>query len=149
MHPATVIAVRHDAAEGPDDRPPFRERLHDAALTAEMMTGDDETTEAEAEKALHRRLIRGAVGMVLVVVGVLLLPLPGPGWVIIMVGLTQLPFAWAERTVLLIRRRIPGVPESGEIPTHTWIIMGTLVVLSTVVAIAWGDELKTWVTDLW
>ncbi len=149
MQPATVIRVSRDAAPDPDDSPPLRARLHDAALSAEMLTGDDEATEAEAEKALHRRLLRGALGMVLVVVGILLLPLPGPGWVIIMVGLTQLPFAWAERTVLLIRRRIPGVPESGEIPTHTWIIIGTLVVRSTVGAIAWGDELKTWLADLW
>lgn len=149
---ATVTGVSDDASPpstDPSAEHPFRERLHDAAITAEMMTGSGEDSVEAAEKALHRRLARGALGMVLVIVGVVLLPLPGPGWVIILVGLTQLPFAWAERTVLIIRRRIPGVPESGEIPTHTWIIMGTLVVGTTAAAVLWGGELKDWVSSLW
>lgn len=147
---ATVIGVNEDAdRHAAGDPAPFRERLHDAALAAEMLTGRGEETPEEAERALHRRLARGALGFALVALGIVLLPLPGPGWVIIVVGLTQLPFTWAERTVRLIRRRVPGIPEDGAIPTQTWVVMGALVVASTVVAIAWGDDLKSWVTGLW
>ena len=132
-----------------DRNPRLRERVSDAALAAETLTGKHEGTEEETRRALHVRLARGALGIALVAVGIVLLPLPGPGWVIIVVGLTQLPFAWAERTVLLIRRRIPGVPESGSIPVHTWIVMGVLVVASTVAAVTWGGELKDWFRGLW
>jgi hypothetical protein len=128
----------------PEVHHPVRERLADAALRAEMMTGDHELTEAEARESMHRRLARGGVGMALVVVGIVLLPLPGPGWLIVIAGLTQLPFAWAERTVLIIRRRIPGVPESGAVPTHTWIIMGVHVLTSTAAGMAFGDDLTGW-----
>lgn len=132
--------------EHPDH--PVRDRLADAALRAEMMTGDAEGTLADARESMHRRLVRGGIGLALVAVGIVLLPLPGPGWLIVIAGLTQLPFAWAERTVTIIRRRIPGVPESGDIPTHTWIVMGALVVMSTVIGIAFGDDLTSWAKGL-
>lgn len=123
----------------------LRERIADAALRAEMMTGEHEDSVEAARESLHRRMVRGAFGMFLVVLGLALLPLPGPGWLIVIAGLTQLPFAWAERTVTIIRRKIPGVPESGSIPTHTWIIMAVLVIGSTALGIAFGDEMSSWV----
>ena len=44
--------------------------------------------------------------LALIGVGLAGLLLPGPGWVMIIFGLSLLPFAWAERTVLLIRRKV-------------------------------------------
>jgi uncharacterized protein (TIGR02611 family) len=46
------------------------------------------------------------IGLVIVVVGVILLPLPGPGWLIIFlgIGIWATEFAWATR--LLRRARI-------------------------------------------
>lgn len=145
MTPPANSPAEEQPAPHPDGEHHLRERLADAALRAEMMTGASEVSVEEARESLHRRMVRGGVGVVLVALGLALLPLPGPGWLIVIAGLTQLPFAWAERTVTLIRRRIPGVPESGAIPTHTWIIMGTLVVLSTALGLVFGDELSGWV----
>ena len=122
----------------------LRKRVADAALRAEMMTGEQETSIDQARESLRRRMVRGALGMFLIVLGLALLPLPGPGWLIVIAGLTQLPFAWAERTVTIIRRKIPGVPESGSIPTHTWIIMAALVIGSTALGLVFGDELSSW-----
>ena len=46
-----------------------------------------------------KRVIRVVVGFTLLIVGVLLLVLPGPGWVTIFFGLALLAaeFAWARR----------------------------------------------------
>jgi len=131
-------------ASAPEQDHQLRKRVADAALRAEMMTGEQELSIDQARESLRRRMVRGALGMFLIVLGLALLPLPGPGWLIVIAGLTQLPFAWAERTVTIIRRKIPGVPESGSIPTHTWIIMAALVIGSTALGLVFGDELSSW-----
>lgn len=47
------------------------------------------------------------VGSLVVVLGVVLIPLPGPGWLIVFVGLSILAseFPWAERLLRYARRR--------------------------------------------
>ncbi|HXC78454.1 MAG TPA: TIGR02611 family protein [Candidatus Acidoferrum sp.] len=47
-----------------------------------------------------------AAGAVVIVVGIVLLPLPGPGWLIIFVGLGiwSTEFVWAARLLARIRR---------------------------------------------
>ena len=58
-----------------------------------------------------RRLRRGIVGLAIVMVGIVLMPLPGPGTIIVLVGLGYLrrDFAWAGRLLDAIRRRLrPG-----------------------------------------
>ena len=94
-------------------------------------------------------LLRAFGGFAVIGVGIALLPLPGPGWVIIIVGLAMLPFTWAERTIVQIRRRIPGIPEEGSVPLSTWIIMGLMVAVFTTVSILFGQQVGNWVSDLW
>jgi uncharacterized protein (TIGR02611 family) len=126
----------------------FRERLRDAAEEAERQTGRLERTDEEVDRSLTIRFVRIVVGFVVMALGVVALPLPGPGWLIILVGLNLLPFAWAERTIRLIRRKVPGVPEEGSVPVHTWIVMATLTVAVTTVSLVWGDEIGHWVRGL-
>jgi hypothetical protein len=133
-------------------RHPFREAgetIAGAATEAELLTGRHEETEAEARAGVARRLVRAFGGFVVIGVGIALLPLPGPGWVVIIVGLAMLPFAWAERTIVLIRRRIPGIPEEGAVPLSTWIIMGLMVAVFTTLSILFGRQIGNWVGDLW
>lgn len=49
------------------------------------------------------------LGFVIVVIGIVLLPLPGPGWVVIASGLSILAkdVAWADRLLQKVRRRLP------------------------------------------
>ena len=54
-----------------------------------------------------------------------------------------------ERTVLLIRQKIPGVPDEGSIPLRTWIIMGVLLVVFTGGSIVFGDDISRWLAGLW
>jgi len=126
----------------------FLQRLREAAEEAERQTGRHEETEEEIRRGLTRRMIRAVVGFVVIGLGIAALPLPGPGWLIIIVGLNLLPFSWAERTVRLIRRKVPGVPEEGRVPVHTWIVMAVLTVSVVTVSLLWGDDLREWARGL-
>lgn len=125
------------------------EEVYEAAIEAEFETGVREETEQEARRSVIIRLARVIGGFTVIGVGIAALPLPGPGWLIIIFGLGLLPYAWAQRTIRLIRRRIPGIPEDGRIPTHTWIIMGTIVVGGVVISIVWGAAITQWISGLW
>lgn len=58
--------------------------------------------------ALAYRLAVGIVGGLVVVLGLALVPLPGPGWLIVFLGLGILAteFAWAERLLDFGRRTL-------------------------------------------
>ena len=121
------------------DEQPFAERLIDAAVEAEFETGHREETVDEAKDRIILRLGRMILGFVVVIVGIAALPLPGPGWLIILAGLSILSvdFAWAARLMLFIRRRIPGIPEDGQIPRRTWFIMGAVMLAATAASVWW------------
>ena len=67
-------------------------------------------------------------GFVVVIVGIILMPLPGPGLVIVAAGLAILSkdFAWAERTLANVNRRIPR-DAHGRIPRRAWVTSSTSV----------------------
>ncbi len=77
----------------------------DAAIDAELETGHRETDQETARAHLLVRLSRGALGVLLAVVGVALTVLPGPGVLLILAGLGVLaidyPFAARLRDRLL------------------------------------------------
>ncbi len=54
------------------------------------------------------RLAVGVVGAVVVAVGIVTIPLPGPGWLTVIAGLFVLAteFAWAERLLAFTRRHV-------------------------------------------
>ena len=58
----------------------------------------------------HRvyRIVVGLVGLLIVVGGLALVPLPGPGWVIVFVGLAvwASEFEWAHRLLQFARHRL-------------------------------------------
>lgn len=125
------------------------DEFYDAAIQAEYETGRREETEAEARRGVVVRLARSIGGFLLIGVGIAALPLPGPGWLIIIIGLSLLPYAWAERTIRTIRRRIPGIPEDGRIPAGTWVVMGGMVIGAAVVSILWGAAITDFISGLW
>ena len=89
--------------------------------TADSSVTADDTEEALADRFRYRRLLRrnralnltyritvGVVGTAIIAVGIVLLPLPGPGWLIIFAGLFVLgtEFEWAERLLHFARRQV-------------------------------------------
>ena len=159
--PDGPITPAEDATDRAQETPPathhprdlstheVAERIIDAAIEAEYETGTREETEDEARRGVLIRLARIIGGFVIVGIGIAALPLPGPGWVLIIVGLSLLPFAWAERTVRLIRQKIPGVPEEGRIPTSSLIVMGLLLVTFSAISLLFGAEIANWISGLW
>jgi hypothetical protein len=119
----------------------------DAAIEAEFETGLREESRAEAKRNVLFRLLTIIAGFTIIGLGIAALPLPGPGWLIIIVGLQMLPFEWSRRTIRLIRRRIPGVPEEGGIPARTWAVMGAIVVAFSVLSFLFADDLGTWLSE--
>lgn len=89
-------------------------------------------------------------GFAVMAIGIALLPLPvvGPGWILLLVGLSLLPFKWAATATRFIRRHIPGIPEDGRIPTRTWIIAGVIMVVLIVVCSIFGPKLVHWIAGL-
>jgi uncharacterized protein (TIGR02611 family) len=62
---------------------------------------------------LTYRIVVGVVGAAVVVLGFVLIPLPGPGWLIVFGGLAILAteFVWAERLLGFARRKVHGWTE--------------------------------------
>jgi uncharacterized protein (TIGR02611 family) len=54
------------------------------------------------------RLVVGIVGALIVVLGLVTIPLPGPGWLTVILGLVVLAteFTWAERLLQFTRRHV-------------------------------------------
>jgi uncharacterized protein (TIGR02611 family) len=72
------------------------------------------------------RLVVGVVGAAIVVLGIVLLPAPGPGWAIIFVGLAVLAseFEWAQRLLDYAKRHVHR--------WTTWLTRQSLVVRALV-----------------
>ncbi len=125
------------------------DELTSAVYEAERETGAHEETAEEVRRSLAMRWVRMLAGFVVIGIGVSLLVLPGPGWIMIIIGLSLLPFAWAERTIRAIRRRVPGIPEDGSIPPMTWFMIGLITVAAIVISFLFGAEIGAWISDTW
>lgn len=117
----------------------FEDRIEAAAVEAEFVTGRHEETTEEAKRHIALRLARMTLGFLLLIIGIIAIPLPGPGWAIVAASLVILAqdFVWAERTLRFIRRRVPGVPEDGQIPRNTWVVMGMMSVIAIGTSVWW------------
>lgn len=84
--------------------------------------------------------------MLVVCVGLVLVPFPGPGWVIVLVGLNMIKPENA--LVRWLRRKIPGIPEDGTVPRKYLVIGGVLMVCSTIYGILYGRQTTEFLLDL-
>ncbi len=75
------------------------------------------------------------IGFLLVIVGIVLLVLPGPGWLLIFIGFLTLAteFAWASRVLAPIRLRLEKAKVIGKKPAW-WIYL--IFVLFGIVSVA-------------
>jgi uncharacterized protein (TIGR02611 family) len=86
------------------------ERRDDAMPDAkrEGFTGWLDGVRATRTGRLTLRIVVGVVGTALVIGGLILVPLPGPGWLIVFAGLAVLAteFAWAHRLLEFGKRTL-------------------------------------------
>lgn len=110
----------------------IRARLRTAALEAEYRTGTQEDTEAKAKRNIFARIGIVVVGHAVLLAGIVMIPLPGPGLVVILAGLgilaQELP--WAERMLSRLRKRVPIEQVKAQ---PTWV--RAAMVLATVAAV--------------
>ncbi|MGH1488877.1 MAG: PGPGW domain-containing protein [Acidimicrobiales bacterium] len=86
------------------------------------------------------------LGVFIVCVGIVLLPFPGPGWVVILVGLNKIKPDNA--LVRWLRKKIPGIPEDGSVPKKYLVVVGLFFVASTIFGIFYGAEVTQWSLEL-
>jgi len=128
----------------------FKDRVEEAAIQAEFETGEREDSAEEAKAHALVRIGRMTLGFIVVIIGIIALPLPGPGWLIIAGGLTILSkdVAWADRLLRYIRKRVPGVPEDGKIPRSSLVTMGLITLAFVSTSLWWtfargSDDIQT------
>ena len=116
-------------------------RFEEAAIEAEFETGYREETREEARRGVVRRLLRMTSGSLVTIIGVIMMPLPGPGLLIVAVGLGILSrdVAWADRLLQIVRKRLPS-DSDGRLPRSSIVTMSVLALA--------GVAFSIWVTFL-
>ena len=117
---------------------PRLERLEDAALEAEFRTGRREESIDEAKQQLWRRAARILGGTLLSLLGLILLVLPGPGLVVLALGLALLAqdIPFAKNLLEQVQRRLPD-DGTGKVPTVYIVFMAVSVVFFTSLSLWW------------
>jgi hypothetical protein len=117
----------------------FEHAFEQAAIEAELETGRREETPEEIKRSLRARLFSIIGGSVVTLLGVVMLAAPGPGLVVIAVGLTILapdvPFA--ARLLERVKERLPQ-DSDGKIPRPMIAMMIATTATFTGVSIWWS-----------
>ena len=117
----------------------FLERIEDAAIEAEQETGFHEATREQAQRGLLKRVGIVIGGTVVLIVGLLLLALPGPGLVVVALGLgilsMEVPFA--NRLLEKVKKRLP-TDDDGKFPKSAIVMMVVFAVVATAASTWWA-----------
>jgi len=100
-------------------------RIGEAAIAAELDTGRREESLEEARRGVLRRLARITTGSLLVLAGLVMWVLPGPGLLTIAAGLLVLSrdFPWAARLLERVRARLP---QDADGQTHKGVVAASI-----------------------
>ena len=99
-------------------------RFEEAAIEAEFETDFREETREAARRGVVTRLLRMTAGTLVTILGVIMMPLPGPGLLIVAIGLGILSrdVAWADRLLQIVRKRLPS-DSDGRLPRSSIVTM--------------------------
>jgi hypothetical protein len=126
--PVAPVAGTAGPAEpaAPVEDESVRERLVEAAIAAELATGRREETTEEARRHVLIRIGRMGAGAALVLLGIAMTVLPGPGLLTVAAGLLLLSrdFPWAARMLDRVRARLP---QDADGQTHRGVIVASIV----------------------
>lgn len=98
VHEITQREIEREIAEGERPDRPIRR----------MLRGIRRRIDRHPRLRFAYRLGVGVLGGVIAIGGLLLVPLPGPGWLVVFLGLAILgtEFAWAERLAVFTKRQL-------------------------------------------
>lgn len=113
------------------------EELEQAAIEAEFETGRHEETVEEAKRHILVRIGRVTLGVIVLIAGLLMLPLPGPGLVTIAAGLALLAsdVPYARKLLERVRKRLPS-DSDGKV-SRPVVIAGLVISVITVSCSIW------------
>lgn len=97
------------------------------------------------------RVVIGILGAVIVALGIALIPLPGPGWAIVILGLAiwAVEFVWAKHLLSFTRRQVQSWTHwIGARPMPIRLLIG-IVGLIFVAAIVWASLKFSFNIDLY
>ena len=85
------------------------------------------------------RIVVGVVGLVIVVIGLILVPFPGPGWLVVFLGLAiwASEFEWAHKLLRIAKHTLKEWTE--RLKPRPWWMKGLalLVIAAAVAAVFW------------
>jgi uncharacterized protein (TIGR02611 family) len=86
------------------------------------------------------RVVIGVLGTVVLIIGIVTIPYPGPGWLIVFAGLGILAteFAWARRALRFIRARYHAVMDWYTRQHMVVRVLGALFTFAVVLATLWA-----------
>lgn len=95
---ALELEIHEEIAEGESPNHPIRRWL----------AGIREKVAQRPHVNLAYRILVATLGTIIVLVGIVLIPLPGPGWLIVFLGLAVLgtEFHWARRLMVFAKRQL-------------------------------------------
>ena len=97
------------------------------------------------------RAVATTLGVLIVLAGLSLLVLPGPGWAIIFLGLAVLAteYAWAHRLLRVTKDKAQGAASSAFAPEHRkrTFVLSLIVVLLIAAFVSWYVYRYGWTTD--
>jgi uncharacterized protein (TIGR02611 family) len=107
----------------------------------EPLGGFRQRVRATRTGRLTLQIVVGLIGLIVVAIGIVLIPFPGPGWLIVLAGLAiwAIEFVWAQRLLHFTRARLESwwhwlgrqnVFVSGLAGLIGLLFVGTVVVLS-------------------
>jgi uncharacterized protein (TIGR02611 family) len=103
------VAADQPGADTPDDRP-ARYGSDGSTSLRERVAATRWRSRIAARRSVNQpyRVAVGVVGALIVAVGIAAIPLPGPGWLIVITGLFVLAteFLWAERLLEFTKRHV-------------------------------------------
>lgn len=114
-------------------------RYRAAALSAEYDIGRREKTERDARRNILVRIGVILAGTLLCLAGLAMLVLPGPGIVVLLIGLALLAqeLAWAERLLTTVKRKA-HVDQMRKQPAWVKVVMAVATVIGLGASVAWA-----------
>jgi len=121
-----------------------------AAIDAELAVGHKEDTRKQAWYHVLIRIGRMILGFLLLLAGLAMMVLPGPGAIVMAAGLVILSrdVKWADTALRYLRKKVPGLEEEGPIPKSTIAVSLMLMVAAGLGAYWWFNGGEEWFRGL-
>ncbi len=111
----------------------------DALILAEFDTGEREPDADTAWKRALARIGRITAGFGLMLAGIIMIFVPGPGLLAFAAGLAILSrdFVWADKVLRYVRKKVPGLDPDEPIPKKALYMSAVFLVLGLAASIWW------------